>query len=112
MTQPNQTEPPVLELNPEEFMSRLGSRLRVNYNRESGRHTASFAGVYEQLGNNTKMVVNGIGKTEMDACRALALRMRDLHRLGRLQVLDESATHAGPERIVMADQRLNPFGRA
>lgn len=101
MTQPAHTDqPPVLEIEPQDFMSRLGSRLRINFNKETGRHTASFAGVYEKLPGNMKQVILGIGKTEIEACRALATKMRELHQIGRLQVLAEGATNPGPEQIV------------
>ena len=98
-----------LEIQPHEFMSRLGNRLRVNYNKESGRFAASFAGVYEKMGNNTKQAVLGIGRTEMDACKALALKMKELYTIGRLQVLDENATSSGPEQIVTNNVSCNTW---
>lgn len=95
------------ELQPHEFMARLSPRLRIHYNKETGRHTASFAGVFEKLDGDVKKALLGIGKTEMEACRALAMRMRELYQLGRLQVLDENATTAGPETIVSNDFSCN-----
>lgn len=103
----NQTQ--TLEIQPHEFMTRLGNRLRINYNKESGRYAASFAGVFEKLGNNSKQAVLGIGRTEMDACKALALKMKELYLIGRLQVLDENATSAGPEEIVTNNVSCNTW---
>lgn len=90
------------EINPADYMTRLGSRLRVNKNREAGRYVASFAGVYEKLDQRSKKLVLGMGRTEIDACRALAMKMRDLHAINRLQVLadpsndDDKATVVAP----------------
>jgi len=89
-----------LELQPQDYMTRLGSRLRVNYNREANRYVACFAGVFEKLDTTNRKLVQGIGKTELDACRALALKMRDLYRLGRLQVLNDGASLKDTETVV------------
>ncbi len=102
-------EAQTMEIQPHEFMSRLGGRLRINYNKESGRFAASFAGVYEKLGNNSKQIVMGIARTEMDACKALALKMKELYLIGRLQVLDENATSTGPEDIVTNNVSCNTW---
>lgn len=109
MAENAQQQEQVLEIQPHEFMARLGPRLRVNSNRETGRYTASFAGVFEKLGNNTKQVVLGVGRTEMEACRALALKMKELYLLGRLQVLAENATSSGPEKIVTNNVSCNTW---
>ncbi len=109
MAETAQPQETILEIQPHEFMTRLGPRLRVNGNRESGRYTASFAGVFEKLGNNTKQVVLGVGRTEMDACRALALKMKELYLLNRLQVLADNVTSAGPEKIVTNNVSCNTW---
>ena len=103
-----ETAAPATEIDPQDFMVKLGSRLRLVYNKETGRHTACFAGVYEKLGNQTKQVVQGIGRSEMEACRALAMRMRDLQRIGRLQVL-EAGGDPGPDRIVAPQNSCNTW---
>ncbi len=103
-----ETAAPATEIDPQDYMVKLGSRLRVVYNKETGRHTASFAGVYEKLGNQTKQAVQGMGRSEIEACRNLALRMRDLQRLGRLQVL-EPGGDPGPDRIVAPQHSCNTW---